>query len=112
MRLIDADKLKEYLQSRLKEAEEKFAYEESKKEARHVTNLLCNDADAQETVEAISQDWIRGYINRLKDMGVVISIRDAQAVSVMVDKYMMEQNGNATCGPDYCDINFGGGTKA
>jgi hypothetical protein len=29
----------------------------------------------------------------------------------MVDKYMMEQYGNATCGPDYCDINFGGGTK-
>jgi hypothetical protein len=30
-RLIDADKMKEYLQNRLKEAEEKFAYEESKK---------------------------------------------------------------------------------
>jgi hypothetical protein len=107
MRLIDADKLKEYLQSRLKEAEEKFAYEESKKEARHVTNLLCNDADAQETVEAIPLDWIRAYISNLKGMGVVISIRDAQAVSVMVDKYMMKQNGNATCGPDYCEI---GGT--
>lgn len=34
----------------------------------------------------------------------MISIRDAQAVSVMVDKYMIEQNGNATCGPDYCEI--------
>jgi hypothetical protein len=60
-----------------------------------------------EDVPAIPLDWIRGYIDRLKDMGVVISIRDAQAVSVMVDKYMMEQNGNATCGPDYCEI---GGT--
>jgi hypothetical protein len=57
-----------------------------------------------EEVPAITLDWIRGYIDRLKDMGVVISIRDAQAVSVMVDKYMMEQNGNATCGPDYCEI--------
>ena len=57
-----------------------------------------------EDVPAIPLDWIRGYIDRLKDMGVVISIRDAQAVSVMVDKYMMEQNGNATCGPDYCEI--------
>jgi len=104
MRLIDADKLKEYLQSRLKEAEEKFAYEESKKEARHVTNLLCNDADAQETVEAIPLDWIRAYISNLKAMGVQLSLRDAQAVSVMVDKYMMEQNGNAACGPDYCEI--------
>jgi hypothetical protein len=72
-----------------------------------VTKLLCDDVDAQETVDAIPLDWIRGYIDRLKDMGVVISIRDAQAVSVMVDKYMMEQNGNATCGPDYCEI---GGT--
>ena len=65
---------------------------------------LMEDA---EYVPAIPLDWIRGYIDRLKDMGVVISIRDAQAVSVMVDKYMMEQNGNATCGPDYCEI---GGT--
>jgi hypothetical protein len=60
-----------------------------------------------EDVPAIPLDWIRGYIDRLKDMGVVISIRDAQAVSVMVDKWAMEQNGNATCGPDYCEI---GGT--
>ena len=103
-RLIDADKMKEYLQNRLKEAEEKFAYEESKKEARHVTKLLCDDVDAQETVDAIPLDWIRNYISNLKDMGVQISLRDAQAVSVMVDKYMMEQNGNATCGPDYCEI--------
>jgi hypothetical protein len=57
-----------------------------------------------EDVPAISLDWIRSYIDRLKDMGVVISIRDAQAVSVMVDKWTMEQNGNATCGPDYCEI--------
>ena len=57
-----------------------------------------------EDVPAIPLDWIRGYINRLKDMGVVISIRDAQAVSVMVDKWAMEQNGNAACGPDYCEI--------
>jgi hypothetical protein len=62
---------------------------------------LMEDA---EDVPAIPLDWIRGYIDRLKDMGVVISIRDAQAVSVMVDKYMMEQSGNATCGPDYCEI--------
>jgi len=60
-----------------------------------------------EDVPAIPLDWIRSYIDRLKAMCVVISIRDAQAVSVMVDKYMMEQNGNATCGPDYCEI---GGT--
>ena len=68
------------------------------------------EADAEtrlmslEIVPAIPLDWIRGYINRLKDMGVVISIRDAQAVSVMVDKWAMEQNGNAACGPDYCEI--------
>lgn len=55
-------------------------------------------------VPVIPLDWIRAYINNLKAMGVQLSLRDAQAVSVMVDKYMMEQNGNATCGPDYCEI--------
>ena len=60
-----------------------------------------------EEVPAIPLDWIRGYIDRLKDMGVAIANRDAQAVSVMVDKWAMEQNGNAACGPDYCEI---GGT--
>lgn len=57
-----------------------------------------------EEVPAIPLDWIRAYIDQLKAMGVQLSLRDAQAVSVMVDKYMMEQNGNATCGPDYCEI--------
>lgn len=65
---------------------------------------LMEDA---EDVPAIPLDWIRNYIDRLKAMGVQLSLRDAQAVSVMLDKYMMEQNGNATCGPDYCEI--GGG---
>ena len=58
-----------------------------------------------EDVPAIPLDWIRNYISNLKGMGVsYMSLRDAQAVSVMVDKYMMEQNGNAACGPDYCEI--------
>ena len=60
-----------------------------------------------EDVPAIPLDWIRGYIDRLKAMGAAIANRDAQAVSVMVDKWAMEQNGNAACGPDYCEI---GGT--
>lgn len=60
-----------------------------------------------EEVPAIPLDWIRAYIDQLKAMGVQISLRDAQAVSVMVDKYMMGQNGTATCGPDCCEI---GGT--
>jgi len=54
-----------------------------------------------EDVPAIPLDWIRGYINRLKDMGVQLSLRDAQAVSVMVDKWAMD---NSKCGPDYCEI--------
>ena len=62
---------------------------------------LMEDA---EDVPAIPLDWIRGYIDRLKDMGAAIANRDAQAVSVMVDKWAMEQNGNAACGPDYCEI--------
>ena len=62
---------------------------------------LMEDA---EDVPAIPLAWIRAYISNLKAMGVQLSLRDAQAVSVMVDKYMMEQNGNVTCGPDYCEI--------
>ena len=54
-----------------------------------------------EEVPAIPMDWIRGYIARLKSMGVQLSLRDAQAVSVMVDKWAM---GNSKCGPDYCEI--------
>lgn len=58
-----------------------------------------------EEVPAIPLDWIRNYISNLKGMGVsYMSLRDAQAVSVMVDKWAMEQNGNAACGPDYCEI--------
>ena len=68
---------------------------------------LADALSRVKTEDAIPLDWIRAYISNLKAMGVQLSLRDAQAVSVMVDKYMMEQNGNATCGPDYCEI---GGT--
>jgi hypothetical protein len=68
---------------------------------------ILDGVKEQETVKAITLDWVRGYIDRLKAMGAAIANRDAQAVSVMVDKWAMEQNGNATCGPDYCEI---GGT--
>ncbi len=57
-----------------------------------------------EEVPAIPLDWIRNYISNLKAMGVQLSLRDAQAVSVMVDKWAMD---NSKCGPDYCEI---GGT--
>lgn len=95
-RLIDADKLKTQFP-------EPADWLDINQTLVHKTGIWA-EIDAAETVPAIPLDWIRGYINRLKDMGVVISIRDAQAVSVMVDKYMMEQYGNATCGPDYCEI--------
>ena len=69
-------------------------------------NRIAIEALEQATT-AIPLDWIRNYISNLKAMGVQLALKDAQAVSVMVDKYMMEQYGNATCGPDYCEI---GGT--
>jgi hypothetical protein len=74
----------------------------------HIHNIVKDDAykrgyeDGRK--DTIPLDWIRGYIDRLKDMGVAIALRDAQAVSVMVDKYMMERYGNETCGSDYCEI--------
>ena len=98
-RLIDADKLR----AQYKDPED---IRDSAKALFHVTGIWAG-IDAAETVPAIPVDWIRNYIDRLKAMGVQLSLRDAQAVSVMVDKYMMEQYGNATCGPDYCQI---GGT--
>ena len=109
MRLIDADKLEQTLTGAINMMTAMAAAigaeedEGVQMELKAYKDIL-DGVKEQETVNAITLDWIRGYIDRLKDMGVVISIRDAQAVSVMVDKYMMEQNGNATCGPDYCEI--------
>ena len=106
MRLIDADKLKsaverhEVVSSLLPLNDYDYGHNSG------LESAVIEIEDA-ETVNAIPVDWIRTYISNLKAMGVQLSLRDAQAVSVMVDKYMMEQNGNATCGPDYCEI---GGT--
>ena len=111
MRLIDDDKLKEYLQNRLKEVEEKFAYEESKKIARHTTKLLCDDVDAQETVEAIPVEWIEAEIKYLKALDFEFASLAAGQIEAMLKKWREEQKA-PHCGPDYCDINFGGGTKA
>ena len=111
MRLIDVDKLKEYLQNRLKEVEEKFAYEESKKIARHTTKLLCDDVDAQETVEAIPVEWIEAEIKYLKALDFEFASLAAGQIEAMLKKWREEQKA-PHCGPDYCDINFGGGAKA
>lgn len=95
-RLIDADKLRaQFL--------EPADWLDINQKLVHKTGIWA-EIDAAETVPAIPLDWIMAYISNLKAMGVQLSLRDAQAVSVMVDKYMMEQNGNAICGPDYCEI--------
>ena len=101
-RLIDADKLKAQVEAH----EIKYKFTPTDYQYGHNVGIdkAVADIDAAETVPAIPVDWIRAYIDRLKAMGVQLSLRDAQAVSVMVDKYMMEQYGNATCGPDYCEI--------
>ena len=96
MRLIDADKLKTQFP-------EPADWLDINQTLVHKTGIWA-EINAAETVEAIPVDWIKAYISNLKAMGVQLSLRDAQAVSVMVDKYMMEQNGNAACGPDYCEI--------
>ena len=94
MRLIDVDKLKEYLQNRLKEVEEKFAYEESKKIARHTTKLLCDDVDAQETVEAIPVEWIKAEIKKLRAMDFGFATMTAGQIEAMLNKWREEQKGN------------------
>ena len=94
MRLIDVDKLKEYLQNRLKEAEEKFAYEKSKKIARHTTKLLCDDVDAQETVEAIPVEWIEAEIKYLKALDFEFASLAAGQIEAMLKKWREEQKGN------------------
>jgi hypothetical protein len=116
MRLIDAEQLEQTLTGAINMMTAMAAAigaeedEGVQMELKAYKDIL-DGVKGQETINAITEDWIRGYIDHLKAMGVQLSLRDAQAVSVMVDKYMMEQYGNATCGPDYCDINFGGGTK-
>lgn len=99
MRLIDADKLRAQIEAY--EIIKKFSITEY--ECGHNVGLCIGigEVDAAETVEAIPLDWIRNYISNLKAMGVQLSLRDAQAVSVMVDKWAMD---NSKCGPDYCEI--------
>lgn len=88
-RLIDADKLKEYLRNRLKKAEEEFACEEAKKIAKHTTKLLCDDVDAQETVEAIPVDWLMKKADWCdKNNGIFVS----GAIRYAVDAWREEQN--------------------
>ncbi len=74
-------------------------YYHHKTATQHVA--LIDALGTVKTVEAIPIDWIRNYISNLKAMGVQLSLRDAQAVSVMVDKWAMD---NSKCGPDYCDL--------
>lgn len=61
------------------------------------------------TKEAIPYQWIVDYLAWLKDIGGY-GLSDARAVQSMLIKWKMEHTDG--CGPDYCDINFGGGTKA
>ena len=42
-------------------------------------------------VDAIPTDWIRTFIWQLKNMGEEIARRDAAALSVMLDKWYLEQ---------------------
>lgn len=74
-------------------------YYHHKTATQHVA--LIDALSTVKTADAIPLDWIRAYIDRLKDMGVQLSLRDAQAISVMVDKWAMD---NSKCGPDYCEI--------
>ena len=95
-RLIDADKLKEYLQNRLKEAEENFAYEESKKIARHTTRLLCDDVDAQETVEAIPISYINSRISRLRQYKTYAGDFAGDLLEAIIKDYNKEAHNEQT----------------
>ena len=105
-RLIDSDNLRAQIEAH--EIDTRFTLTDYEYGYNTGLDKAEDEVDLAETVPAISLDWIRTYISNLKAMGVQLSLRDAQAVSVMVDKYMMEHNGNATCGPDACEI---GGQK-
>lgn len=96
-RLVDIDAVRNAIQ-------EEWGGVVGRYRALDIIDDTTHAVEQVETVEAISIDWIRSYIDHLKKMGVQMSLRDAQAVSVMVDKYMMDQTGAATCGPDYCDL--------
>jgi hypothetical protein len=100
MRLIDIDAVRNAI-------EEEWDGACSEYPAQEIIDDTIHAVEQVDPVDAIPLDWIRAYIDHLKAMGVQLALKNAQAVSVMVDKWAMEQNGNATCGPDYCEI---GGT--
>jgi hypothetical protein len=108
MRLINAEKLEQTLtgainmMTAMAEAIGAEDDEGIQMELKAYKDIL-DGVKEQETVKAITLDWIRGYIDRFKAMGAAIANRDAQAVSVMVDKWAMDNK----CGSDYCEI---GGT--
>ena len=102
-RLIDADKLR----AEYKDPED---IRDSAKALFHVTGIWAN-IDAADTVEAIPVEWIEAEIKYLKALDFEFASLAAGQIEAMLKKWREEQKA-PHCGPDYCDINFGGGTKA
>ena len=100
MRLIDIDAVR-------KAIEEEWDGACAEYPAQEIIDDTIHAVEQVDPVDAIPLDWIRTYISNLKAMGVQLALKDAQAVSVMVDKWAMDNNG-PVCGTDYCEI--GGGT--
>ena len=99
-RLIDADKLRTQFP-------EPADWLDINQTLVHKTGIWA-EIDAAETVEAIPLDWIESYAQMMVDDDRPIF---AENILKMVDEWKQEQEA-PHCGPDYCDINFGGGTKA
>lgn len=87
-RLIDADKMKEHCTSRHERTTKGFHSDREIELSRDITEFICDDIDAQETVKAISIDWIKGYVASLNRIGYWSDVR---AIEAMVIEWKGEQ---------------------
>lgn len=112
MRLIDADKLRGVM-SVAKDEYGNVAESFFNMGGELSTEWWCVEdmLDNAETVEAIPVEWIEAEIKYLKALDFEFASLAAGQIEAMLKKWREEQKA-PHCGPDYCDINFGGGTKA
>ena len=101
-RLIDADKLRTQFP-------EPADWLDINQTLVHKTGIWAN-IDAADTVEAIPVEWIEAKMQWLREHNGAF-YDPAYFLETMLKEWKEEQEA-PHCGPDYCDINFGGGTKA
>lgn len=86
-RLIDADKFKERCTSRHERTAKGFRSDREIGLSGLVTDFLCADIDAQETVEAIPIDWLMQKIDEWKSDGRYACDFSARLLTALINDW-------------------------